>query len=75
MSKPRAPKTHILFASPHPAPDGTEHRFGWALLWDPRDLWIGCWWHRDATELAVYLCFIPTLSVLLRWTPGLEAAR
>lgn len=33
------------------------------LKWEPRDLWIGCYWTRDPV-VRIYLCFVPFLVLI-----------
>jgi hypothetical protein len=51
-----------------------------ALLWEPRDLWVGVYWDKDASasfydpsctilerEYRVYVCLIPCLPIRVTW--------
>ena len=46
-------------------------RWGWALVWEPRDLWIGVYWTRHEKssppgydpDLSIYVCIIPCLPI------------
>ena len=39
----------------------------WAILFDPRDVWIGVYWnkavHAPWNELTVWICIIPMLPI------------
>lgn len=58
----------------------------WRLFFEPRDLWLGVYWTRDAAEYAfdgspfryewrVYLCLVPMLPLLVTWTTVAWPAR
>ena len=32
-----------------------------ALVFEPRDLWIGVYWTREDEKLLLYICLLPTL--------------
>lgn len=57
----------LLICSRHSTPKGLCRNFAWALIFEPRDLWVGVYWDRTRYELAVYICLIPTLPLRLRW--------
>jgi hypothetical protein len=39
-----------------------------ALVWEPRDLWVGVYWTREEGKLLLYICFIPTVVwKIVRW--------
>ena len=38
-----------------------------SLLFEPRDLWVGCFWDRRDDGLHVYLCPFPTLVLRCVW--------
>lgn len=33
------------------------------LQWEPRDLWVGCFWRKTDIAVHVYLCVLPLLPV------------
>lgn len=33
------------------------------VKWEPRDLWIGCYWTRDPA-VRIYVCLVPCLVVI-----------
>ena len=37
------------------------------LLWEPRDLWIGVYWHKKDESLFVYICFVPLLPIRIHY--------
>lgn len=51
-----------------------------SLWWEPRDLWIGCFWTKEAKvmdtaagllrwwQYDVFLCLLPCLPLRFRWT-------
>ena len=49
-----------------------------ALLWEPRDLWVGVYWTRPVWEgpvrtVTVYVCVVPMLPVRITWVLGARA--
>lgn len=40
---------------------GSVGPFYSALVFEPRDLWIGLYWTRDGGQFVFYICLLPTL--------------
>jgi hypothetical protein len=38
-----------------------------ALLWEPRDLWVGVYLDPQAQGMRVYVCLLPCLPVRISW--------
>lgn len=38
-----------------------------ALLFEPRDLWIGVYWTREHGRNAIYICLIPMFPLFIGW--------
>jgi hypothetical protein len=49
----------------------TPKRLTTRLLFEPRDLWVGVYWNKEASagyhRLDVYVCAIPLLPLRLTW--------
>ena len=43
-----------------------------ALVFEPRDLWIGLYWTRDDEQLVFYVCLLPTLVLKIVRAAGLS---
>ena len=43
----------------------------WALLFEPRDIWVGVYWnkvyHEPWHELTFWVCIIPMLPIRVFW--------
>ena len=39
------------------------------LFWEPRDLWVGCYWKRYPKAIDLYVCLVPCLplNLYLQW--------
>lgn len=35
------------------------------IQWEPRDLWMGCFWRRTDSCLHLYICIVPTLPLYI----------
>lgn len=45
--------------------EATGGRIMLRFLFEPRDLWVGCFWDRKPGRLLIYLCPLPMLVVRL----------
>ena len=35
------------------------------VCFEPRDLWVGCFWNRTGEGLKIYVCLMPCLPVIV----------
>ncbi len=41
--------------------------------WEPRDLWVGCFWRRTPNCLHLYICLLPMIPLHVTiWSPRKE---
>jgi len=36
-----------------------------AFAWEPRDIWVGCYWDRTPLGVRLYLCAVPCLPLIV----------
>lgn len=58
-----------LAVRPSHLPYGYTRWVGWRLTWEwePRDFWVGIYWHRQKQQLDVWWCLIPMLPLHLHY--------
>ncbi len=35
--------------------------------WEPRDVWIGLFWHKTVLAVHLYICLIPLMPLHVMW--------
>ncbi len=45
------------------------HHWEWEILFEPRDIWIGCYWKRYNCAIELYFILIPMipLRIYVQW--------